>query len=129
MLASIDLARAVCELGRPAESLEILEESEQHPAPPDIEHRRQEGNDRVLSRSHDWGGSSRQNRWPERPCATPSGTQFLGYHAEALLVLAEVLQRDGRPAEAAGPLEEAVALYERKGNVVSAARRRPCSLS
>ncbi len=37
VLASIDLARAVCELGRPAECLEILEESEQHPAPPDFE--------------------------------------------------------------------------------------------
>ena len=53
-----------------------------------------------------------------------SETEFLGYHAEALLVLAEVLRLAGRLEEAAGALEEAVALYERKGNVVSAAKAR-----
>ena len=52
------------------------------------------------------------------------GTEFLDYHADALLVLAEVLRLAGRPEEAASALEEAVALYERKGNVVSAAKAR-----
>jgi hypothetical protein len=75
--------------------------------------------------------------WPPSPGRAPAsrrlarealrhvgGTQFLGFHADALLVLAEVLRRAGRPAEAVNGLEEAVGLYERKGNVVSAAKAR-----
>ena len=52
------------------------------------------------------------------------GSQFLWFHADALVVLAEVLGLAGKPKEAATALEEAVALYERKGNVVSAAKTR-----
>jgi hypothetical protein len=50
------------------------------------------------------------------------GTHFLGFHADALLVLAEVLRLAGRPAEATPAVEEALALYELKGNLVSAAK-------
>ena len=52
------------------------------------------------------------------------GTEFLNLHADALLVLAEVLRLAGRAGEAAAALEEAIELYERKGNVVSAAKAR-----
>ena len=52
------------------------------------------------------------------------GTQFLGYHAEALLVLAEVLRLVGRPADAVTALEEAAGVFDLKGNVVSAAKAR-----
>jgi ATP/maltotriose-dependent transcriptional regulator MalT len=41
---------------------------------------------------------------------------------EALMALAEVLELAGRSAEAAGAVREALALFEEKGNVVSAAR-------
>ena len=37
VLAAIALAPVVCDLGRPAECLQILDESEQHPSPPDWE--------------------------------------------------------------------------------------------
>jgi tetratricopeptide (TPR) repeat protein len=43
---------------------------------------------------------------------------------DTLVDLAEILGRAGRPEEAVTPLREAIGLYERKGNVVSAARAR-----
>ncbi len=51
-------------------------------------------------------------------------TECLGFHADALRVLAEVLRSASRRAEAACRLEQAARLFERKGNVVSAARVR-----
>jgi tetratricopeptide (TPR) repeat protein len=43
---------------------------------------------------------------------------------DALVYLAHALERAGRAEDAAKPLHEAVALYERKGNAISAARAR-----
>jgi class 3 adenylate cyclase len=43
-------------------------------------------------------------------------TDFLNYHADALVDLAEVLQLADRPEEAAAKLSAALQLYERKGN-------------
>ena len=43
-------------------------------------------------------------------------------HGDALLDLGEVLALSGRRDEAAAPLEQARTLYERKGNLVMAAR-------
>ena len=43
-------------------------------------------------------------------------TDFLPGHGDALADLAEVLELAGRPEEAARTLEEAIELYERKGN-------------
>ena len=37
VLASVDLARALCERGDPQQCLRVLDESERHPSPPDIE--------------------------------------------------------------------------------------------
>jgi hypothetical protein len=52
------------------------------------------------------------------------GTEYLGFHADALVALAEVLRLAGRPAEAATALEQAAGLFDLKGNVVSAADAR-----
>jgi mannose/cellobiose epimerase-like protein (N-acyl-D-glucosamine 2-epimerase family) len=49
-------------------------------------------------------------------------TDMLSAHAGALLALADVLALGGREARA--ELEEALALYERKGNLVMAERTR-----
>jgi class 3 adenylate cyclase/tetratricopeptide (TPR) repeat protein len=56
--------------------------------------------------------------------AIAAQTDFLNVRGDTLLDLAEVLRLAGRPHEAIPALEEAVALYERKGNVVSAAKAR-----
>jgi hypothetical protein len=49
---------------------------------------------------------------------------MLNFHGHALADLAEVLALNGRPGQGAAQLDRALALYERKGNVVSAARAR-----
>jgi hypothetical protein len=46
------------------------------------------------------------------------------WHAAALLSLAEVLTRAGRTAEARPCVEQAVEIYERKGDLVLAERAR-----
>jgi class 3 adenylate cyclase/tetratricopeptide (TPR) repeat protein len=51
-------------------------------------------------------------------------TDFLTIHADALVDLAEVLRRGGRADEAAASLAAAQELFERKGDVASAARVR-----
>ena len=48
-------------------------------------------------------------------------TDLVNFHGDALLDLAAVLDADGRPAEAAEAVADALRLYKGKGNVVSAA--------
>jgi tetratricopeptide (TPR) repeat protein len=122
-VASLDRARVVCDLGRPRECLEILEESEQHPAPPDIDIVVKRPITRALALAR-LGRPDEAEPLAREALRHVDGTQFLGFHADALLVLAEVLRLAGRPAEVVNALEEAVGLYERKGNVVSAAKAR-----
>ncbi len=49
-------------------------------------------------------------------------TDFLNLHADALSALAEVHRMQGNRDEAAGALSQALLRYEKKGNVVAAAR-------
>jgi len=49
---------------------------------------------------------------------------MLNWHANALADLGEVYLLSGRSEEAREPLERALALYERKGNIVAAGRAR-----
>ena len=51
-------------------------------------------------------------------------TDQLNGHGDALVDLAEVLEVAGKPDEAKAALEQALALYERKGNLVMAERTR-----
>jgi class 3 adenylate cyclase/predicted ATPase len=51
-------------------------------------------------------------------------TDHLNMHAEALLALADVFAIGGRPAQAIPAIEEARALYDRKGNLVMAQKAR-----
>jgi DNA-binding SARP family transcriptional activator/class 3 adenylate cyclase len=120
-LTSVDLARVLCERERPDEALEVLVESERRPSPPD----RELVVRRLSARALALGKLGRLDEAPTMAWQAVShvkGTGFLGFHADALVVLAEVLRRATRPEEAAKALEEAIVLYERKGNVVSAGR-------
>ena len=53
-----------------------------------------------------------------------ASTDFLTHHGQAFLDLADVLQMNGRPEEAASALVAGLELYERKGDLVSAERAR-----
>jgi hypothetical protein len=54
--------------------------------------------------------------------ALAARTDFLNQHADALLELAVVLDRGGRTPEVRAAVSEALDLYQRKGNLVNAAR-------
>jgi tetratricopeptide (TPR) repeat protein len=56
--------------------------------------------------------------------ALAARTDFLNQHGDALLELAGVLAAAGRAAEARAAVGDALELYERKGNLVAAARAR-----
>jgi hypothetical protein len=56
--------------------------------------------------------------------ALAQGTDMLNEHGDTLLDLAEVLEASGSFAEATQRVDEARALYERKGNLVMAGRAR-----
>ena len=123
VLASIDLAHVVCEQDHPAECLHILDESELHPSPPDWDIVVMRPAIRALALAR-LGQLEEAETLAREAVSYASGTQFLGYHADALTVRAEVLRLAGRPAEAANTLEEAARLFDLKGNVVAAARVR-----
>ena len=123
VIAATDLARAVCDQGLPAECLRILDESEQHPAPPDLEIVIKGPATRALAMAH-LGRLEEAEPWARKAVSCAIGTQFVGLHANALLVLAEILRLADRSEEADPLIAEAVALFDRKGNVVSAAKAR-----
>lgn len=52
------------------------------------------------------------------------GTDDINTHGDALMALAEVDRVGKRPSEAVPVIEQALELYERKGNVVSAGKAR-----
>jgi hypothetical protein len=54
-------------------------------------------------------------------------TDFLDMHADAFVVYAEVLTLQSRRVEAEAALDTARAMYERKGNIVSAGQARRLS--
>jgi hypothetical protein len=51
-------------------------------------------------------------------------TDFIDLHASALSDLAEVLRLANRPKEARAALEDAIRIYEEKGNVIVAQHAR-----
>ncbi len=121
--ALLRLARILCLQGRPDEALRILDESERRPSPPDLEIVVGRPAVRAFALAA-LGRLAEAEALARQAVGHADGTGFLNFHAEALAVLADVLHRQGCTPEAATALEEAIALYERKGNVVSAAKAR-----
>ena len=123
VLALVDLARALCEQDDPAECLRILDESQRHPAPPDWEILVKRPAARALALAR-LGSLGEAETLAREAVGYAEGTEFLDYHADALLVLAEVLRLADRPDEAAAAVADALALSGRKGNLVLAERAR-----
>ena len=70
------------------------------------------------------GRHAEAERLAREAVAMSDGTETLNGQGDANADLAEVLVLAGRAEEAAEALERALALFERKGNVVMAARMR-----
>ncbi|MDX6539367.1 MAG: hypothetical protein QOI71_977, partial [Gaiellales bacterium] len=123
VLASIELARAVCDQGRWDECLRILDTSEQNPTVPDFETLVKRPATRALALAH-LGKLDEAEPLARVALGCATGTDFVGLHANALLDLAEVLHIAGRPDEATPLVGEAIALFDLKGNRASAAKAR-----
>ena len=123
VLAAIELARSVCDQGRPAECLRILDESEHYQMVPDVEILVNRPATRALALAH-LGQRDEAESLARVALGYAIGTDFVDLHANALLVLAEILHLAGRPEAAAPLVGEAVELFDLKGNRVSAARAR-----
>ena len=72
---------------------------------------------KVLARR---GELERAQATAQEAVAITEGTDHLSMQADTLVDLAEVFLLGGRHAEATGPIARALALYERKGNLVGA---------
>jgi tetratricopeptide (TPR) repeat protein len=117
------LAETLYVLGRDAEAVRFTEVSEEAAADDDLA-------SQVLWRSARAKAAARQGRAGEaegfarEAVALAEGTDAIGLHADALAGLGTVLAAQGRGDESASALRGALALYEAKGNVVSAAEMR-----
>jgi class 3 adenylate cyclase len=112
------LARALQGLGRDDEAMELTAVSEESASRDDI------GSQviwrgtraRVLAARGDGGALELASAAVE----LSRGTDFVNVQADALVDFASAAQALARPQEALGALAEALALYEEKGNIVSA---------
>ena len=117
------LARVVLEQGRVAEAAELLALAEQ------------EGTDKNLRFQLQWrtakakvlaarGETVAAEQLAREAVEIVAATDNINAHADALVELAEVLRAAGDETDASAALEEAVALYEEKGNALCADRAR-----
>ncbi|MBA3428626.1 MAG: hypothetical protein H0U07_08660 [Actinobacteria bacterium] len=121
MRASCNLAQALLALGRDDEAEQWLERGRE--TAPSEERLAQmlwrQARRKVLARR---GELQEGERLAREAVALAAETDMLNANADALLDLAEVLALAGQDARA--ELEQALALYERKGNLVMAERTR-----
>ena len=122
MLYCCNLAQALLALGRDAEAEEWLERGVETASTEErlsqILWRQARG--KALARRGDLEEGEQLAR---EAVALAEETDMLNAHADALIDLAEVLALAGR--DATPELDRALALYERKGNLVMAERTRP----
>ena len=117
------LARALDAQGQRDEALRFSEISSRVAAPGDLSPQVQWRAARALVLAG-FGKTKEAEALAREAAALAAESDFLVLRGDALLVLGEVLRRARRKDEAARTFEEAVELYERKGNTVSAARAR-----
>jgi DNA-binding SARP family transcriptional activator len=117
------LAQALYIQERDEEALRFSELSEEEARPDDLFAHVQwrSARAKVLARA---GQHEQAERLAREAVRLSEQTDFLAVRGDTLMDLAEVLRLGGRVDEARAPVEEALRLYEAKGNVVSAARAR-----
>jgi DNA-binding SARP family transcriptional activator len=120
--AACDLPRAVYEQGRYDDAFALAQEIDEKTTFDRENGIRGHGiRARVLARRGELAEAEALARKAVRLGET---SEFLVLHADALTDLAEVVRLAGRESEAASAMEEAVRLYERKGNVAAARKAR-----
>ena len=117
------LAEAVHAQRRPAEAAALCAESERCAAPEDVVTQAMWRGVRAKLLAAE-GELAAADALAEEAVTLIAASDLLNDHADVLLARAEVLRLAGRDAEAGCIRERAVELYERKGNLVSAARAR-----
>jgi class 3 adenylate cyclase/tetratricopeptide (TPR) repeat protein len=122
-LASGQLAESLFELGRLDEAKRWTETAEELSTRDDVSSQMvwRQVRAKVLARQ---GAHADAERHARNAVSLADQTDMLNWQGRALVDLAEVLAVAGRPEEAADELGRAIALYERKGNLVAAAKAR-----
>jgi tetratricopeptide (TPR) repeat protein len=117
------LAQVLCDAGRYDEAEELTRASEEAARPNDVHAnvRWRSTRARLLARA---GNLDAAEDLAREAVAFATDSDFLNTHADTLMDQAEVLRLAGRGVEARVAIEEAIALYEQKGNAVSAATAR-----
>ncbi len=115
------LAKVILDQGRTDEAADVLRALDDGVGDPDLWIRGPTARARVLAAR---GQLDEAEALARRAVAQAEATDFLGFHADALVTLAEVLRLSDRPEGALVALASAIQLYERKGNVVEAGRVR-----
>ena len=120
---AVDLPRAVYAQGRYDEVQSLVGAIDEVPVPADREWqiKRRGIRARLLARD---GQVEKAEGLSREAVAIAAETDLLWFHGDSLIEFAEVLKLADRPAEAAHAARDALALYERKGNVASAATTR-----
>ena len=119
---AVDLPRAVYEQGRYDDAFALVAAIDETPAP-DCEWRikRTGVPARLLARR---GRLDEAEALAREGVALAADSEFVVLHADVLLDLAEVLDLAGSPEEARAATDEAMSIYERKGNVAAARKAR-----
>jgi class 3 adenylate cyclase/tetratricopeptide (TPR) repeat protein len=118
-----DLADALCDLGRYEDSYRFTRMSLDAAAAEDVSAQIawRTVRAKVLAK---WGDLDEAQRVAREAVALARPTDFLNYHGDAQIGLAQVLRSAARQQDAISAAEEALSLYERKGNLVSMRRAR-----
>jgi class 3 adenylate cyclase/tetratricopeptide (TPR) repeat protein len=117
------LARAVHAQGRLDEALDLTREAEEEADLDDLSAQFVWRAVRAQILAHR-GAFAEADRLATEAVALVEGTDWLTDHADVLMARAEVLVASGQDTAAEATVREALALYERKGNSVAAARAR-----
>jgi tetratricopeptide (TPR) repeat protein len=114
------LASSLCSLGRLDEAIELTVTAEAITPNDDVAAQMlwRQARARILARRGDHGEAKRLARGA---VALAEDTDMVNFQADALADFAEIDRLAGRTDEAREHLEQALALYEQKGNLAAAA--------
>ena len=121
--AAVDLPRAVYSQGRYEEAFLLTQNFDDNPAPYDLEWqiKRRQIMAKTLSQRGQWQSGK---NLADEAVDLSRRTDFLNIRGDALVDLADICRLGDDLPSAVSALEEAIRLYARKGNVVSAAKAR-----